>query len=683
MDIDVEKGPKGIKQENDECHLIITKVESQKNGTTLEEAEVVVDIKPNGFKLEFYETGSEFEEDEDIESKNISEHTYWLRSSSTSTHSSLTRQDEDDISESTDELRPSPPTSLGEEVQAAQPGQTEERSQTPPAAEETASDAPSSKWHNSDFEPKSFPFTAEPGPRSAAGTLTSDNPTDFVELFLTDELLEKIVVQTNLYMQQFLRSGVDIAPQSAVYRWKPTTLSEMKKFLGLYFLTGVIRKPELAAYWATDEMMATPFFSKVISSKQFLLIWRFLHFNDNQARPADCTDKLYKVRPVLDYLTTRFREMYQPNVNISIAEGLVLCQEHPGFRVFNDTTPDQYGMKSHILCDAKTGYCFNLKPHLGKASVVGETVVSLLDCLVGHGYKLFMDSYYNSVFLCERLLKLKTHVCGTLRKNRGEPSDLQNLTKADIQRGNAIKRHNDNVMVLAFHDNQIFKMITSSHSNIMQNVNARYKDRPADMKPECVVSYVNAMSGIEKLDRSLVYYPCVRKSDKWTHKFVTSLFEISLFNAYVLYREKGHSGTFLSFVKSLVKSWTGHELETPVTVCDENNSDDSEEPPPKIVPRAPKHDPQSRLVGGIACHTILRIPSTETKKYPSRRCRVCARNGVRSDTRYYCLECGVPLHFGKCNKLYHSKQDYRGHAQDKKKQIPPQPKLRRKGVVTF
>ena len=42
-------------------------------------------------------------------------------------------------------------------------------------------------------------FTAEPGPLNEAVEIESDNPADFLSLFLTDGLLGEIVTQSYLY----------------------------------------------------------------------------------------------------------------------------------------------------------------------------------------------------------------------------------------------------------------------------------------------------------------------------------------------------------------------------------------------------------------------------------------------------------------------------------------------------
>ncbi len=76
-----------------------------------------------------------------------------------------------------------------------------------------------------------------------------------------------------------------------------------------------------------------------------------------------------------------------------------------------------------------------MKPYCGESSPLKDTVVSLLDRLAGHGYRLFMDNFYNSVPLCKHLLDLKTHVCGTIRKNRGEPPVIRDLRNANVRIG--------------------------------------------------------------------------------------------------------------------------------------------------------------------------------------------------------------------------------------------------------
>ena len=161
------------------------------------------------------------------------------------------------------------------------------------------------------------------------------------------------------------------------------------------------------------------------------------------------------------------------------------------------------------------------------------------------------------------------------------------------------------------------------------------------------------MNGVDKLDQNLVYYPFIRKSAKWTKKFVTYLFEICLFNAFIIYKAKNPEedcSTFLSFTLSVVKSWTS---------LARSGGEEGGGEAGQSTPRAPyMTNSQSRLDAKFSGHVLVQYPPTLKKKQPARRCRVCIRKGHRSETRYYCKACNVPLHVGECNSLYHSRASY-------------------------
>ncbi len=80
------------------------------------------------------------------------------------------------------------------------------------------------------------------------------------------------------------------------------------------------------------------------------------------------------------------------------------------------------------------------------------------------------------------------------------------------------------------------------------------------------------------------------------------------------------------------------------------------DPPTESNTRAPYNtDPRNRVNYLFAVHALVPIASTSKKQHPTRRCRVCACNGFRSETSFYCKSCGVPLHSGNCCTVYRSK----------------------------
>lgn len=496
-------------------------------------------------------------------------------------------------------------------------------------------------------------FTATPGPQNAAADLDSNEPADYLDLFVTDELLQHIRAQTNLYARQYFEANPEALPHSRGNAWKPVSVPELKTFFALSFLTGYIKKPSLDLYWSVEEIDATPYFSQTMSRNRFQIIWRFLHFNNNATQNA--ADKMYKVRPVLDYLVGKCKELYQPGKNICIDEGMMQWRGRLSFRVYNPQKPVKYGIKSYILCDSATGYCFNLRPYVGEGSTLPEIVFSLLDRLQGHGYTVYMDNFYNSVSLCERLLRAQTNVCGTLRKNRGEPLIIRDIKKSDLGAGERIVRHNGRMMVVAWQDKRIVKMVTTCHQDRMEGVDVwqrGQRHKVTQFKPVCVIAYNSNMNGVDKLDQNVAYYPFIRRSLNWSKKFVAYMFQIAMFNAYVLYRARNpqQCKSLLEFTRRVVRMWSGKQhgvLEVETAQADEAHN-----------PRAPYNmDPESRLDGNMARHRLEKLMPTPNKTRPTRRCRVCARSGRRSETRMWCVSCRVALHAGHCFTAYHTQRN--------------------------
>jgi hypothetical protein len=78
-----------------------------------------------------------------------------------------------------------------------------------------------------------------------------------------------------------------------------------------------------------------------------------------------------------------------------------------------------------------------------------------------------MDNFYNSVKVTDILLNLKTHICGTMRANRGEPAAMKAPT---LQKGETLALHNGRAMLLAWKDKRIVKMVSTFHDASMQDV---------------------------------------------------------------------------------------------------------------------------------------------------------------------------------------------------------------------
>ena len=129
------------------------------------------------------------------------------------------------------------------------------------------------------------------------------SPADYVELYLTDRVMELIVRETNHYAESFMLENPGQANNSYIGKWTPVDVTEINKNFGLLFLMGIVKKPDIEMYWTTAELLSTPIFSKVMTCDRFRIILKFLHFNDNDDPDydpnSDERDRLHKIRPSL------------------------------------------------------------------------------------------------------------------------------------------------------------------------------------------------------------------------------------------------------------------------------------------------------------------------------------------------------------------------------------------------
>ena len=236
--------------------------------------------------------------------------------------------------------------------------------------------------------------------------------------------------------------------------WRLVDRKEIKVFVALTILTGIVRKPELKMHWEDDELTSTPFFGQTMSRDRYYRINKFLHFNDSN-KETGSVDKLVKLRPVIDDLLVKFQENYQLHQQISIDEGTLKWKGRLSFRVYNPMKPCKYGIKSYILADSVSNYCYDLIIYDGMTRPFRDTVWMLVHSHLNKNHMLYMDNLYNSVGLAEDLLANGMYVTGTLRRNRGEP---QSVTRAGtpgygLAKGDSIDRDNGKMTVSAWQDN--------------------------------------------------------------------------------------------------------------------------------------------------------------------------------------------------------------------------------------
>jgi uncharacterized membrane protein len=108
-------------------------------------------------------------------------------------------------------------------------------------------------------------FIGKFGPQNEAKNVSEG--VDAFNMFFTQELIEIIVRETNIYAEQCMQSrGITLPLRSRTRYWKPVTEDEIYVVLALFMLMGTVQKPTLRSYSSKKSLLATPVFGCVISS---------------------------------------------------------------------------------------------------------------------------------------------------------------------------------------------------------------------------------------------------------------------------------------------------------------------------------------------------------------------------------------------------------------------------------
>nr|XP_023025840.1 piggyBac transposable element-derived protein 4-like [Leptinotarsa decemlineata] len=148
--------------------------------------------------------------------------------------------------------------------------------------------------------------------------LSNPSPYTLFCQFISDEVLNNIVFQTNLYAEQnYQKTGKP---------YKLTDIPEMKTFLGINLLMGMKKLPSYRDHWSQNPDLRDPYISKLMTVHRFGWMLSNIHLNDNTRMPERNTnqfDKLYKIRPFIKIIRDNFRRCIYSHEHIAIDESMI------------------------------------------------------------------------------------------------------------------------------------------------------------------------------------------------------------------------------------------------------------------------------------------------------------------------------------------------------------------------
>ncbi|KAF7691543.1 PiggyBac transposable element-derived protein 4 [Cucumispora dikerogammari] len=309
----------------------------------------------------------------------------------------------------------------------------------------------------------------------------------YFDLIFTDTFYVYLMNQIN---KRFDRIGNDSKP-------KPITLHEIKIFIAINLYMGIVKINEIKTYWNKNICL---FGSSFVQEKMSYV--RYTEINTNLSLAtvvkSDTSEKRdigSATKKIIIYLNNKFNEIYTPNQELSIDEGMCKYQGRYSFKTYMPAKPIKVGMKFYLLADSKTSYIMNIKLYTGKYSSIKDTVSDLLSNHTGKNYTLYMDNYYNSIALCEDLRVKQIYCCRTMRMQRGEPKDYSKERKL-IRKFDFKCAQKNEINILLWYDKKVVCFV-STFMNIEEPLQ---KTKKVLLKPNIIKDYDQNMGGVNIFD---------------------------------------------------------------------------------------------------------------------------------------------------------------------------------------
>ena len=139
--------------------------------------------------------------------------------------------------------------------------------------------------------------------------------------------------------------------------------------------------------------------------------WRFreisrnLHFvnNDNLAPRGDpLHDRLGKVRPLIDHLSSKFCSLYDPSKDVAVDEAMIKFQGRFGLKQYMPMKPIKRGIKVWVLGDSTNGYFSRFQVYTGRqenreVGLGAHVVKTLTKDLKNNYHHVYFDNFFTSV----------------------------------------------------------------------------------------------------------------------------------------------------------------------------------------------------------------------------------------------------------------------------------------------
>ena len=447
-------------------------------------------------------------------------------------------------------------------------------------------------------------------------------PVDLFKLCFDDEIMNHICNESGKYAFQKGDSQFTVS------------VEELYRYFAILLLSGYNKMPFRRMYWETRPDANNFLVSQSMSRNRFEKIHQFLHFNDNMK--MDGSDRVFKMRPLLNHLNSCFFRFFQPlTKTYSLDEAMEPYYGHHSMKQFIRGKPIRYGFKLWCLTSPQ-GYLVKFFPYTGSDKILGKPVgVSVTEKLcigfIPQGSCIYMDNYFTSLSLMDTLTQENLFAIGTIRSDRVEKAPLQDLRKSSRGSFCSLQESQGNILLVRWNDNSQVTLITNLRTDDVFQVGSCKRWKRSERKqvtvpqPHVVKLYNKNMCGVDLFDKLRGHYRIRIRSRKWYWPLFRFCLNGSVINLWLLYRNVETKMSLLEFTRQIVISL----LASP-----------NMEKRRGVAPKTKKQVLDATRLDGKE-HFVDKITT-------QRRCASCGKCA-----KFICIKCNVALHPAGCFVKFH------------------------------
>ena len=201
--------------------------------------------------------------------------------------------------------------------------------------------------------------------------------------------------------------------------------------------------------------------------------------------------------------------------------------------------------------------------------------------------------------IVETLFSRQVRVCGTIRVNRGLPSEMKNESQS-LKHGETTFRRKGEILQ-SWRHTHVVNMISTIHDSTV--VDVPWRNEEVKKKPICIFQYNMFMKGADRADQYLSYYSLLSKTVKWPKKVAFWLTNCALFNSFLIYQKLNPTSQmrYKEFLLQVAKDWATDKVET------DSDTDAARTETSSQNPRVPHEDPPWIISGDMRKHMLEKI----------------------------------------------------------------------------